>query len=312
MKIRHAFRLPFVGVLATLVLAAASPAKALNITPKLIAFKQLSTTSFEVLTTWNIAEAVPAGYVVFTHFTSPTPTDNGDIVAQPDSGLPPPATWKVGGILTSTLIVATLPAKLADGTYKYRVGMFSPNAGDRLTLQGKDDDGDQRFTLGTIVVSGGGTVLSCAEVPTLTPLQEGIVDAWPTLVNFQQTGSKAFQFQVSYDVKSGLPAGYVTFVHITVPNPDPAHDPLLPTGPGDDMATDKWTVGTKHLTPLVQVTLPDGTADGTYNIRVGLWAPPPDGNGSRLKLVGKDDGGLRYVIGTIVVSGSGSRIALKP
>jgi len=306
MKIRTAFFLPFIGAFAALTLWAATPARALDITPSMIGFKQTGPSTFEVVTSWKIGEAAPKGYVVFTHITSPTPTDNGDILTQADSGLGSPDNWKAGATLISKPISVTLPAKVADGAYKYRVGMFNVTAGDRLELKGNDEDGDNRYVLAKFIVSNGGATITCPGVPVVTKEMEdaNTVNAWPSIINFQQTGAKAFSFQISYDVKTAIPAGYVTFVHLTTLDANPKND--VPFGPGDDTPTDKWPVGQKHVTPVVNVGLPDNYADGSYNIRVGMYLAT--GDGSRLKLVGTDDGGLRYMVGKIIVSGGGSKI----
>jgi len=309
MKIRTAFLLPFIGAFAALCLAAASPARALDITPSMIGFKQLGPSTFEVVTSWKIGEAPPKGYVVFTHITSPTPTDNGDILTQADSGLGSPDNWKAGSTLVSKAITVSLPAKVADGAYKYRVGMFSPTAGDRVELKGNDEDGDSRYVLAKVVVSGSGATITCPGMPVVTNAMEnaGTVDAWPSIVNFQQTGAKTFTFQISYDVKSAVPAGYVTFVHLTSLDANPKFD--VPSGPGDDVPSEQWPVGQKHVTPVVNVALPDTYPDGTYDIRIGMYAEK--GDGARLKMVGTDDGTLRYIAGKIVVSGGGSKIVLE-
>ncbi|MDR3706939.1 MAG: hypothetical protein P4L33_01455 [Capsulimonadaceae bacterium] len=308
MKIRNVFALPFVAMCAALCLTAVAPTNAANITPSLVAFKQIGPHAFEVITSWKIVELPPKGYVVFTHIVSPVPTDNGDILTQADSGIDAPETWKAGSTLTSKPIVVDMGSKIADGTYLYTVGMFSPTGGDRLELRG-NDDGSSRYVLGKIIVSGHGATLASPGLPTVTPLQEGLVDAWPTVVNFLQTGNKSISFQVSYDVKTPFPAGFETFGHVTILNPDAKHDAIAAGGPADDIATDKWPVGQKHVTPVINITLPDTTPDGTYNIRVGLYASKTDGH--RLKLAGTDDGGLRYVVGSIVVSGNGAKVDFK-
>ncbi|MDR3706938.1 MAG: hypothetical protein P4L33_01450 [Capsulimonadaceae bacterium] len=318
---RKLILLPFVSALAALFVLAGSPAKAVNITPSMIGFKQLGQGKFEVVTSWKIVELPPKGYVVFTHFTSPTPTDNGDILTQPDPGIDTTDKWQAGSTLVSKVVVVDLGNKIADGTYFYKVGMYSPTGGDRLELRG-NDDGEGRYVLAKIIIAGGGATITSPGTPAVTAAMEAAspapapapaaaantgVNVVPSIVNFKQTGDKAFAFQAAFDLKTKLQAGWIVFVHLTTTKPDD-HDLIVPYGADGDTGSETWTSGQKHVTPVINASLPDTVKDGTYNLRVGLWRTS---DGGRLQFAIPDDGSLRYTVGSIVVSGGGAKLEFQ-
>lgn len=310
MKSRYLRCLLLASLLASACGACQTAVSAADLAPTMVGFKQLAPRQFEVVVSWKVVAPASPGYVIFSHFCSPTPTDNGDILVQPELGLDNhPDRWKAGTTLVSKPIVVTLPANATDATYDYKVGIVDTKSGDRGELLG-ESDGSNRYSLGKVIVSNGGKTITAPGKPAVTPEMEGLVDATSSVVNFRQAGLRQFSFQLSVDVKSRIPADEQIFVHLTVPTPDAQHPLIVAVGTSGDIDTAKWPVGQQHVTPAMLVALQADLADGEYSLRAGFWSPSH--NGDRLRLTGKDDGSLRYIVGTVVVSGNGAKIELKP
>ncbi len=123
----------------------------------------------------------------------------------------------------------------------------------------------------------------------------------PLLVAFKQYGPKVIAFVFAVDMKEAIPAGYLPFVHVV----DKAHpgpkDVVFQTSAGIPGTPDKWPVGQVSTGALTFANVPEGLADGEYDIRLGLYDAV---KGPRLELTGADDGSRRYTVGKIVVAGA--------
>ncbi len=136
-----------------------APQPRLRVTPGVENFSQSGPRRFQLSFRWDVQEPIPTGYVPFVHVTGKGAAGTEDILFQFGSGLPAvPETWPVGEITQGAPLDVTLPEALPDGTYALKVGLYKPLGGDRLRLTGPDD-GNHRFTLGTLVVSDGGNTI---------------------------------------------------------------------------------------------------------------------------------------------------------
>jgi hypothetical protein len=59
----------------------------------------------------------------------------------------------------------------------------------------------------------------------------------------------------------------------------------------------------------ITVTIPSSVPDGTYSIKIGLYDPA---TGSRLALSGNNDGGNRYIVGSVTLSEKGTKVSFQP
>jgi hypothetical protein len=129
--------------------------------------------------------------------------------------------------------------------------------------------------------------------------------AVPTATELLRTGNRQYQFDLNFDTRKAIPAGYVPFVHLV----SSTGDIVTQYGSGIPSAPDTWTVGRATSGDIVEANIPENLPDGNYEIRVGLYSPA---NGDRLALDGADDGQLRYRVAEVDVSNNGAQIKLTP
>ncbi len=132
----------------------------------------------------------------------------------------------------------------------------------------------------------------------------GILAA-PKVTRFTQTGSGSAEIQISWSVLNrSNPERLTNFVHFVAANGaivfGADHTPERPTS--------EWTAG-QTIVDTFPVRLPASAPDGSYSLRVGLYAPA---TGSRVPLLGRSDGTTRYVLGDLIVSGGGAGLAFEP
>ena len=142
----------------------------------------------------------------------------------------------------------------------------------------------------------------------LKPADTG--SAAPHVLTFKQTGPRAFDIALRFDVHSKIQAGESVFAHIVDDSATNTDGIVAQFGSGINAAPETWPVGQTLTGGIVHVTLPDTLHDGSYDIRVGLFNRT--GDGTRLKLTGHDDGSLRYIIGTLHLSDGGINVTLTP
>lgn len=137
----------------------AGPIIPLPVQPSVLSFQQTGPRQFAIAFAWHVGAPIPKGYRVFVHFTQPGLEEHEGIVLQTDSGLPlPPDRWQPGTVSGSSVAV-TLPDDFKDGDYQIKLGIYSPQTGERLVLQG-DDDGSSRIIVGTLHVANHGMLLT--------------------------------------------------------------------------------------------------------------------------------------------------------
>ena len=124
--------------------------------PSVAQFQQTGAGAFNITYGWKVFEAPSLNLVAFVHFVDPTQTTNEGVVFQGDyTPNPATSTWQAGTTVTQGPLSVTIPSGVLDGTYSIRVGLYDPVSGERYQLDG-ENDGDNRFIVGSITVSENG------------------------------------------------------------------------------------------------------------------------------------------------------------
>lgn len=133
----------------------------LPVHPYVLSFQQTGPRQFLIRFAWNVGAPLPKGAQVFVHLTQPGLAEKEGIVLQPPSGFSqPPEHWPIGPQpIVGEPVSVTLPADMADGDYLLKLGLYLPQTGERLALQG-DDDGFMRIGVGTLHVANNGANLT--------------------------------------------------------------------------------------------------------------------------------------------------------
>ena len=140
--------------------------------PTTFDLKQIAPRAFQVRFAFHVSRAIPPGYKPFVHLVSDSIVADEGIAAQFSIGIDAaPSDWPVAGRETGSLVTATLPANLPDGTYELRVGLY--NDSGRLPLNGLND-GSQRYRVARIVVSDGGNTITANPI-TVPPLNTAAI-----------------------------------------------------------------------------------------------------------------------------------------
>lgn len=116
----------------------------------------------------------------------------------------------------------------------------------------------------------------------------------PAGINFKPTSKDSFEISYVWECEKTPQSEWRIFVHFTDQNGkilfQNDHEPSTPVS--------KWSQG-KNITGPFTVKIPNEYLNQKlFNIRVGMFLIP---NGRRAKLIGSDDGELRYVVGNIKV-----------
>jgi hypothetical protein len=164
----------------------------------------------------------------------------------------------------------------------------------------------------------GVTVCDYAETPTSvfanarSQADAGIGRAYaaPSVVSVSQVGSRSFAIGFEWQVHRSMDSDYRTFVHFVDPNQQKLDEGIAFQGDTvPAQGTSRWIPGEAVSEGPVTVQIPESVVDGTYSIRIGLFDPR---TGSRVPLAGVDDGDMRYIVGSLTVSGNGANINFKP
>jgi hypothetical protein len=132
--------------------------------PSVSGVKQASGHTFTITYLWQAFRPLgtQVNYTAFVHFVndSQASDSNEGIVFQGDHQ-PSPATsqWQVGQTVSDGPVTVTIASSVPDGTYSIRIGLYDPATGARLMLSG-NNDGTERYIIGYLKVSGGGTQVS--------------------------------------------------------------------------------------------------------------------------------------------------------
>jgi hypothetical protein len=127
---------------------------------------------------------------------------------------------------------------------------------------------------------------------------QGQLAIHPQAESVEYLGDRRFKLITSWQAYEPAPKDLQVFVHFTS---EQSGRPANIAFQGDGWpspSTSQWT-GTVRLGDDWVVQIPAQCGPGEYEIRVGLWDPA---TGQRYSLLGADDGTMRYVLGTLVVS----------
>jgi len=133
-----------------------------DVTPLNPVVQPLGDRKFRITYRWDVREALPKDYIIFVHFVDP----EGRILWQNDHRPKTPTSqWQVGARYVDGPFDLEVPARIGQGAYGIRVGMFIPKQG-RVSLSG-DDAGGGNYRAGELVVKAGDAgATAVAFVPT--------------------------------------------------------------------------------------------------------------------------------------------------
>lgn len=123
----------------------------------------------------------------------------------------------------------------------------------------------------------------------------------PAGVQLTQVSESSFQIAYEWEVKEPPKSDLRVFVHFT----DKTGKILFQNDHAPDLPISKWNPGRVVTGPFV-VKVPEGVSL-PVQVRVGMFR---DLQGPRARLIGKDDGELRYVLG--IIKKSGSQLVFEP
>jgi uncharacterized protein DUF5696 len=144
-------------------------------TPTVYSFKQTGARTFQIQMSWDVNTAVPGtSYQDFIHFVrNDVPAGSNALSGVVGGGLSAPtSSWSVGEKVVDKVLTYWLPSNMADGLYEVRVGLYS--GAQRAPLFG-NNDGNQRYTVGKIMIANQGKNIS------FTPVAINITNPDPRL-----------------------------------------------------------------------------------------------------------------------------------
>ncbi len=130
-----------------------------HIRPEVATFAQTGARSLRFAYRWQVGQTLPRNYVSFVHFGQPKDGQEGILFQQDHPPSVPTTQWKPGTTVTDGPYDLKLPADLPDGDYVWSIGLFAPDEGRRLNLEGVDD-GTGRIRLGRLQVREGGKTIT--------------------------------------------------------------------------------------------------------------------------------------------------------
>jgi hypothetical protein len=153
-------------------------------TPSMAGFQQLATGVIQIQLAWDVNTPQPGtDYQEFVHFvSSQTPAGSNDLSGV--TGGPPAVpteSWTTGQTVVDNPLTFYLPSTMPDGTYQIRVGLYSGS--ERAVLYG-NDDGNLRYTVGSITVSNNGSSIVFTAIPITVPSPDPRMNSAGTVVDF--------------------------------------------------------------------------------------------------------------------------------
>jgi len=131
--------------------------------------------------------------------------------------------------------------------------------------------------------------------------QSGIHHIRPAIAEFRPTGNRAFALTYEWHVGETLPLDYTCFVHFVNGGKISFQDDHA-------VPSSTWKMGTTLSDGPHEIHLPDGLADGDYDVCLGLYRPEV----GRLALQGRNDGENRIEVGTVSVRDAGATLTFVP
>jgi hypothetical protein len=177
-------------------------------TPSVVAFNQIGPSAIQMQLAWDVNTPAPGtAYQEFIHFvSSQAPADSNVLSGAVGGPTPiPSGSWTVGQRVVDTTWTFYLPSTMPDGTYDVRVGLYS---GDQRAVCYGNDDGNLRYTVGSITVSNNGGNVVFTPICIIIPSPDPRMNSTGAVVNFgtvltdgmvmiQQTGQNSGTLQLS-------------------------------------------------------------------------------------------------------------------
>ncbi len=134
---------------------------------------------------------------------------------------------------------------------------------------------------------------------------EGQLAIRPQAERVEHLGGRRFRLITIWQADEPAPKDLQVFIHFTSNESERSDKIAFQGGAQPAAPTSQWE-GTVRLGTDTTVAVPSDCEPGEYGIFVGLWDP---GTGARFRLLGDDDGTMRYRIGTLVVKGRGQQVS---
>ncbi len=133
--------------------------------------------------------------------------------------------------------------------------------------------------------------------------------ATPEVVTVKQAGPRTVQMQLAWNANTpDTSVNYSEFIHfVSTTLAWNTNSVSAATGSTFNSPSSTWSTGQRVLDNPVTYSFPTGLADGSYQVRVGLYSGI-----RRATLYGNNDGNLRYNVGTITLSNNGATITFTP
>jgi hypothetical protein len=151
-------------------------------TPSVVSVSQIGGRSFAIAFQWQVHRSMNRDYKTFLHFVDQNQLKLDEGIAFQSDTAPAQRTsqWSPGKTVSEGPVAIQIPSSVADGTYSIRVGLYDPQSGSRVPLTGVDD-GDMRYIVGHLTVSGNGTNI---DFKTVLPVNDPRLNSAGTVVSF--------------------------------------------------------------------------------------------------------------------------------
>jgi hypothetical protein len=153
-------------------------------TPSVASFNQIGPGVMQIQLAWDVNTPAPGtNYQEFVHFvSSQTPAGSNDLSGVTAGTLPvPTGSWTVGQRVLDTPSTYYLPSTMPDGVYQVRAGLW--NGSGRAVLYG-NDDGNQRYTVGSLTVSNNGSSMVFTPIPITISTPDPRLNSAGNVVDF--------------------------------------------------------------------------------------------------------------------------------
>jgi len=153
-------------------------------TPSVASFTQTGPDVVQIQLAWNVNSPAPGtAYQEFIHFVSSQTPPGSNALSGAAGGSPvvPTSSWTVGESIVDNPITIYLPPTMPDGTYQVRVGLYSGS--QRAVLYG-NNDGNQRYTVGSVTMSNGGSSISFTPISIAVSTADPRMNSAGTVVDF--------------------------------------------------------------------------------------------------------------------------------
>jgi hypothetical protein len=149
-------------------------------TPSVASESQNGGRSVAITFHWQVHRPMTSDYKPFLHFVDSNKLAINEGIAFEGNVTLARATshWSLGTVINEGPVTVQIPLSVPDGTYSIRIGLFDPKTGARVPLGGMDD-GNTRYVIGSLTVSGGDNVAFKAP-----PLDDPRLNSAGTVVTF--------------------------------------------------------------------------------------------------------------------------------